>query len=628
MRVERRLAVYALVLVLIFMSMSGRLLYLQVVQGEHYSVLSEKNYIRIIPLPAPRGNYFDRYGQLVATNRPSFAVSLMELEDVDTGATVSELADILGVTTDEIQSKIDKHRHPFEPVRIATDVTPEVYTRVAEARDRLPGVVLEVLPVRDYVYGDLAAHLFGYVSEIGPEELNPESGIYRGPSYEPGDIVGKSGLEYRYDLELRGVDGGQQVEVDALGRLVDVLGETPPVNGQDLVLTIDAELQKIAEEFFDTWTARIRNGEGFAEKFPDADSGACVVMKVDTGEILAMFSRPAFDPNVFATGIDVATFNDLFRANPDRPMFNRVLQGQFPPGSTFKMVTAATALEELPAFNPDARVADPGYYGFGNVTFRDWKKGGHGSVDLVAALKYSCNTYFYGVGKQLGTGRILRPDRLITWSQGFGLGQPTGIDLYPKEATGYIAGSNLEAAWYPGMALQAAIGQGHDFTPLQMAVYTTALANGGIRYVPQVIKEIRSPDGRLLKAFEPEVAGQMDIAPETLELIRQGMVASATELSGAGGPGTSAWLFYNFPIKVAGKTGTATKPPGDDHAWYVAFAPAEDPEIAVVVLVERGGHGSTAAAPLAKAIFEQYFGLSQGGRPRPPSELPATSGGD
>lgn len=628
MRVERRLAVYALVLVLLFLSVGGRLAYLQVIQGEHYAVLSEKNYIRIIPLTAPRGNLFDRYGQLVATNRPSFAVSLMELEDVDTAETVRELAGLLGVTAEEIEEKIARHHHPFEPVRIATDITPEVYTKVAEARDRLPGVVLEILPVRDYVFDQLAAHLLGYVSEIGPDELNPESGSYRGPEYEPGDIVGKSGLEYRYDVELRGVDGGQQVEVDALGRLVDVLGEIPPVNGHDLVLTIDAEMQKVAEEFFDTWTARIRDGEGFSEKFPDADSGACVVLKVDTGEILTMFSRPAFDPNVFATGIDVPTFNELFRTNPDRPMFNRVLQGQFPPGSTFKMVTAVAALEELPAFDPDVRIADPGYYGFGNVTFRDWKKGGHGSVDLTAALKYSCNTYFYGLGKQIGVGPNLRPDHLIQWSQGFGLGQPTGIDLYPKEATGYIAGSDPDAAWYPGMALQAAIGQGHDFTPLQMAVYTAALANGGVRYVPQVVKEVRSPDGRVLNRFEPQMSGQLDMAPETLDLIKRGMVASATELTGGGGPGTSAWLFYNFPIQVAGKTGTATKPPGDDHAWYVAYAPADDPEIAVVVLVERGGHGSTAAAPLAKAIFEQYFGLNDGGRPRPPSELPPTSGGD
>lgn len=620
---ERRLAVYTLALILVFLSIGGRLAYVQVVRGEHFSELAQMNRIRIIPLTAPRGNIYDRDGRLLATNRPSFTVSIMELEEEHTDTTVRELARILEVPEDEIRAKIDKHPRPFEPVRIATDISPEVHTRIIEDRDNLPGVVIEVLPVRDYVGGPLLAHLLGYVGEISERELDPESPLWFGPGYEPGDIVGKDGLERRYDRELRGTDGGQQVEVDATGHPVKVLGEMPPVKGADLVLTIDAELQRVAEEFFDQWTARIRSGEGFEEAFPDADSGACVVMKVDTGEILAMFSRPAFDPNVFATGIDRATYSELVN-NPDKPLFNRVLQGQFPPGSTFKMVTAAAALE-MGLTDPESTVYDPGYYYYGGMVWRCWKTRGHGRVDLETALKCSCNTYFYEMGRRLGP----EPDPFIEWARRFGLGVPTGIDLFPKEAPGFIAGSDpSRQVWYAGSALQAAIGQGHDFTPIQMAVYACALANGGTRYVPQVVKEIRSPDGGVLMELTPQVAGTVDVSPDTLEVIRSGMLASAMEITGESGPGTSAWLFWDFPVKVAGKTGTATKPPGDDHAWYISFAPYDDPEIAVVILVERGGHGSTAAAPLAKAIYEQYFGLGEGARPRSPSRVPAAGGGD
>ncbi len=625
-RVERRFAVYVLVLVVVFLTLGGRLAYLQVIRGEYFSELSYQNRIRILTLTAPRGPIYDRYGQLIAATRPAFAVSVMELgsrEDMD--RTIAGLAELLGVTEDSIREKIRKHQRPFEPVRIATDISPEVHTRIVESRDSLPGVIIETLPVRDYVHGSMAAHLFGYVSEISAAELAKP--VWEG--YRAGDVIGKTGLERRYDFELRGQDGGQQVEVDVGGHLVDVLGEIPPVVGQGLVLTIDAELQRVAEEFFDVWMERVRTGKGLAQAYPDANRGAAVVMKVDTGEILAMFSRPAFDPNLFATGIDAATYRALI-GDPHKPFLNRALEGLYPPGSTFKMVTAAAALEEGKT-TPGFTIYDSGVYPYGNVVFRCWRSSGHGRVDLRAALKYSCNTYFYEMGRRLAPERRNDPPQtLIEWAERFGLGLPTGIDLAlpgeQAEARGVIAGRDNPLGWQGGMTLQAAIGQGHVFSPIQMAVYAAALANGGTRLVPQVVKQILSPEGKVLWEMQPQEAGLVGLSPDTLREIREGMLASAVELSGPAGPGTSAWLFHNFPIQVAGKTGTAQAPGGDGHAWYVAFAPYDKPEVAVVVLVERGGSGSTAAAPVAKAIFEQYFGLNAGSRPRPPSELP--SGGD
>jgi len=618
-RVERRLAMFVLVLVLVFSSLGVRLAYLQVVKGEHYSELSQKNRIRIIPLPAPRGDIYDRYGQLMVANRPAFTVSLMEMDQARTEATVRELARILDMTEEEIWAKIEAHTRPFEPVRIKYDISPEVHTMIVENRDRLPGVMVEILPVRDYIYGPLAAHLFGYVREVSPEELDPEDEAWLGHSYQAGDIVGASGLERRYDRELRGSDGGQQVEVDAVGHPVAVLGEVAPAKGQSVVLTIDAELQKVAESFFDEWTARVREGRGLAEAFPEADSGAVVVMKVDTGEILAMFSRPAFDPN------------HVYRGMPE---FNRILQGLYPPGSTFKMVTAAAMLE-AGLTTGSLSVHDRGHYTYGDLIWRCWKAGGHGWVDVIDALKYSCNVYFYEMGARLNqafqqgavAGFESQREFFTEWANRFGLGVPTGIDLdVPEEEEGYIA--LTRPPWLPGYSLQSAIGQLHGVTPLQMAVYVSAIANGGTRYVPTVVKQVLSPEGEALREMKPEVAGTFELSPDTLDVIREGMLASATELTGDGGPGTSAWLFWNFPVPVAGKTGTATQTGRDDHAWYVSFAPYDDPEIAVVVIVEQGGHGSTAAAPIAKAIYEHYFGLREGAAPRPPSSIPSTGTGD
>ncbi len=615
-----------------FLGLGSRLAYLQVAKADYYSLLSQQNRLRILTVNAPRGNVYDRYGQLLAANRPSFVVSLMPLERPDMDKTIPELARLLGLTEDQIRAKVDKKKdRPFEPVRIATDISPEVHTRIVEDRDNLPGVVIETIPIREYVDGMLGAHLLGYVGEISDTELTGEAWA----GYRAGDVIGKAGLERRYDADLRGVDGGQQVEVDSTGHPVKVLGDVPPVSGNGLVLTIDAELQRTAEQFYDQWTAKIRTGEGFAEAYPEANSGAVVVMKVDTGEVLAMFSRPAFDPTVFAAGIDSATWAGL-NNDPLHPLYNRVLMGRYTPGSTFKMVTATAALE-AGVTNDTLTVHDSGAYAYGNVVFRCWKASGHGTVNLRAALKYSCNSYFYEMGRKLiGYDSDLKlgpgPVTLVRWAEAYGLGLPTGIDLAVPgefaEIRGTLAGRDDKGTWQGGQTLQAAIGQGDAVSPLQMAVYATALANGGTRYVPQVVKEIVSPEGEVLWQMQPQVAGTVGASAETFARLREGLVASATELQGPAGPGTSAWLFYDFPVQVAGKTGTATAPPGDDHAWYLAYAPADKPEIAVIVLVERGGHGSTAAAPVAKAIFEQYFGLNQGAHPRPPSDLPSTSGGD
>ncbi len=486
----------------------------------------------------------------------------------------------------------------YMPVRLKTNVDFETIAKIEEGR--LPGVVIEVEPVRNYLYGSIGAHIFGYVGEINSKELEE----YRDKGYRPGDVVGKTGLEKVLEPYLKGKDGGQQVEVTAMGKPIKVLGQEDPVPGNTVCLTIDARLQQVAEEALKDQLVKMQTDK--RKPFPNAKKGAVVVLNVKTGEVVAMASTPSFDPNMFARGITQKEWDELSK-DPLKPMINLAVAETHPPGSIFKMVTATAALEEK-VTNEKEKVFDRGVY-WTIAPKKCWKSGGHGSVDVVKAIAESCNIYFYEMGRRLGI------DNIEKYSRMYGLGSLTGIEL-PGEKSGNVASRDYKSSvfkrsgdkkWYPAETLDAAIGQGyHSFTPLQIADYICAIANDGYWMKPHLIKTIVDSENKVVLDKKPELGGKVDASKKTFQLIKQGM--RGVTLPG----GTAYSVFSDFPIAVAGKTGTAqwnvSKTP---HGWFAAFAPYEEPEIAVAVFIEQAGSGGTTGGPVAKAIFEAYFNLDE-----------------
>jgi penicillin-binding protein 2 len=456
----------------------------------------------------------------------------------------------------------------------------------------LPGITLRARPRRNYPDGQAAAHVLGYLGEVNQRQLK----ALKEQGYGSGDEIGHYGLERRWEEVLRGQNGGQQVEVDALGRRVRVLHEVHNVPGYTMHLTLDRQLQQSAFEAL------------------SGKEGTIVAIDVHSGAILALASTPAFDPNVFARGIKGNEWNALLK-DKLRPLSNRATQGQFPPGSTFKIVMAIAALEEG-VINPEAAIADPGFFPFGNRNFRDWKEGGHGMVNLHRAIVISCDTYFYQLGPKLGV------DRIAKWSRAFGLGEKTGIAL-DDERSGTIPDTawkmkRFRQPWYPGETVSVAIGQGYvTVTPLQLANMMAAVANGGKLYRPRIVSKVESVDGTTVREYGPELIRTIELKPDTLNRVRNALADVVK--AGTGGMARSP------VVEVAGKTGTAqvVEMKGGylkseqltyfnrDHAWFVAYAPAQNPEIAVAVLIEHGGHGGDAAAPMAKKVFEKFVELQK-----------------
>lgn len=570
--------------VLVIAVLIGRAAYLQIYQGEYYAGLADGNRIRIVPSMAPRGTFYDRNGELLVTNRPGFSVSLLPLTAPISDDVIDRLSDLLKVPTDEIKTKIAGHSG-FNPIRIKTDVTPDIVSIIEEQKSQYPGVVIEVTPIRDYILKQEGAHTFGYVSEINDTELEK----MKDEGYKSGDIIGKFGLEKVYDKELRGENGGQQVEVDVSGKPVQILGRKEPVPGDDLELTIDINLQQAAEKAVDEQLTQI-----------GAHAAAAVVMNPQTGEILAMVSRPAFDPNLFAHGISSKDWNQL-NNNPYHPMDNKTITGEYPPGSTFKIVTGTAALTEG-VVTPDEQIFDSG---------RHWiiPKGNAdgealGWLNFRTALAHSDNVYFYEMGNRLGI------DRLEKYARMFGLGAKTGIDL-PYEATGLVANRRYkeknfdDGEWYLSETFDAAIGQGFNLvTPLQAAMVMGEIAADGKRYKPHVVNRIIAPDGSVVKDFQPELLSQLDVPEEDIKLVQDGL-HDVTKY------GTAASSFRGFTVDIAGKTGTAENSQGRDHGWFVAYGPFDNPNIVVAVIVENGGYGSQSAVPIGRKILEAAFGLNQ-----------------
>jgi penicillin-binding protein 2 len=597
-----RLTILQHATIAIFVVLGAGFWVLQVVEHAKFDEMAENNHQRTLALRAPRGIVFDRNQRVLVVNRRSYSISIMREHTKDLNRTIRMLSAVLGIDEESIRQTVDRHRREptYRPITIVQDAT---LAQVAAIRARrldfeLPDVVVEQVPTRQYPDA-MAAHLFGYVGEVTDAQVTESDTL------KSGDIVGQAGIEKVYNEMLMGEDGAKRVVVNSVGREIRTLEESPPNEGKRVELTVDYDLQKALEDGFKV--------SGF--------NGAAVIMDPKTGEVLAFTSVPSYDPNAFAGGIDRATWASL---NTDdlKPLQDRAIQGRYSPGSTFKMAVAAAALEEG-LITPDFKVACPGHAVFFGRSFQcSLPNGrGHGTIDLRQAIERSCNVYFYTVGNMLGI------DKIHKWATLFGLGEKTGIDL-PNELAGLVPSpewkrQRFHEKWYAGETISVSIGQGAvSLTPISMAVYISALANGGTRLTPHLLKAV--DDGTGWKDVPPPAPkSTVQLKPDTIQAIHEGlwMVVNA---SGTGGkariPGRD----------VSGKTGTAqvislqggkaAKGRSDrdlrDNGWFVFFAPRDNPQISGVVFVEHGGHGGTTAAPIAKHVLETFF-AKQEGRPLP-----------
>ncbi|MEG6584791.1 penicillin-binding protein 2 [Dendrosporobacter sp. 1207_IL3150] len=587
---NRRLDILGYIVMLVIAALVIRMGYLQIAKGAEYHQQADSNRIRLMPVMAPRGSFFDRNGVLLVSNRPGFSVSLVPISGPIPDDVLERLSVILDMKLVDIKAKIKQQDNPLSPIRIKSDVGQDIVTKIEERRYELPGVVIEIESVRNYINNELGAHIFGYVSEISDAELEKK----KSEGYKTGDIIGKFGLEKYYDKELRGVNGGAQVEVDVTGRPVRMLGKKEPTLGNGLILTIDEKIQKAAEKALDDRLNYLQKRLGN----PNAKGAAVVVMNPKTGEILAMVSRPGFNPNLFNGGISVKDWKAI-NDNPFNPMQNRAIGAAYPPGSAFKIVTGTAALE-MGKVGIEEKILDTG---------RHWlvpKGNAHGAalgyISFNEAMVKSNNVYFYELGNRLGI------DNLEQWARKFGLGATTGIDLNGED-DGLVANRKYKEKvygedWYLSETFDAAIGQGfHLATPLQMASVISQIANGGHRYRPYLVRQIVSPNGETIKNFAPEEIGTIPMTEKNINAIRNGL----REVVMPGG--TAGYIFEGFNAQIAGKTSTAENPHGDDHGWFVAYGPYDNPTIAIAAIVEQGGYGSDSAAPVARKIMEAAFGL-------------------
>lgn len=587
---RRRVFVALVAALLGFGVLLAQLWNLQVLQGDELRASSDGNRIRLRRLQATRGTVLDRHGKVLVDSRPSFDAVLVAEDTRDLELTLETLGQLLGQSTAEMRNLLSHTgaRPPFDEVIVKRDLNWDEVVAIETHQLDLPGVSLQITPRRQYPLGTELAHVLGYVGEVSPEDIAAD------PRYHLGDLVGKAGIEKHWERYLRGINGGQQIEVDAVGRKLKVLREVEEEPGNAITLTIDLDLQQAASA-------------ALGDR-----AGSIVALDPTNGEILAMVTSPSFDPNAFARGIRRNEWRALV-GDQNRPLSNRSIQGQYPPGSTFKFVVATAALEEG-VINPFTRIRCGGGLQFGNHYFRCWKKRGHGSVNVHEALVHSCDVFFYQVAQRLGVDVIARYARV------FGLGAPTGIGLDHEQA-GTIPDTawkrkRLKQPWYAGETLSVAIGQGYvTTTPLQMAT-AIATAATGKQYRPHLVARIETPDGETVHTETPELVGQLQVRETTLRQVRDAL----RDVVGKG-TGKKARL---DGIEVAGKTGTsqvvalgrqrpkASQLPRQhrDHAWFVAYAPADEPTIAVAALVEHAdGGGGAVAAPIVREVMAKFFEL-------------------
>ncbi|MEX2147852.1 MAG: penicillin-binding protein 2 [Candidatus Rokuibacteriota bacterium] len=581
--IQRRVMVMSAMVCVAIIVIVCQLWYLQVLEGGRFQEASDKNRIRIRPIAAPRGILFDRTGAPLVDNRPAFTLSLIPRElDRDLArrdAALGRLSVLMQIPYQELLDAVTRvSSDSFLPVRIRRGLTMEDVAKVEEWKLELPGVIVEVEPQRAYPTSRFAAHLLGYVREANDEQL-------RGGRYRRGDMVGQSGLERLLDEFLRGKDGGERIEVDAMGRPVRLIQSTEPHPGAQVITTVDRRIQEAAERAM------------------DGQAGSVVVMDPRNGDVLAMVSTPAFEIDQFTGTIQADAWRRVVQ-DPEHPLLNRTIQSMYAPGSIFKIVVAAAGLQEG-TITPGDRVHCDGEFHLGAWTFRDWKKEGHGTVDLMSAMRQSCNIYFYDKGLKV-TGPVI-----ARYAGMFGFGQATGIDLLgerfglipmPKARKGRSA-----ATFHAGDTVNMSIGQGQVLvTPMQVARFMSAVANGGVLWKPRLVQRIERAERGVVWSDAGTVNGHVELSPAVWALLRQSLWAVVND----GGTGGAA----RIPgLDIAGKTGTAQtianskSDKGEDHAWFASFAPVNAAEVVVVVMVERGGKGGQVAAPIARQILNAIF---------------------
>ena len=596
--VQRRFIIYSAVAAAVFLLLLMRLWYLQIISYDELQARSVRNRTRVLALEAPRGPIYDRQGKLLVDNRPAFQISVMRQDVTNRSSLFVKLAPLLEVSIEELEKRwqAGKRFPKYRPVPLAEDVSREVVERVQEHGVELQGILTEVRPVRDYLDHGSAAHLIGYLGEVTETELhNDTEKLYR-----LGDNIGKTAIEKKYEKYLQGQKGERLVEVDVKGKLLRQLQVESPLPGNKIYLTIDRELQRAADEAF---------GD---------QSGAAVALDITNGEILAMVSRPTFNPAMFVSGIGGEQWRNLVN-DPRHPLQNKVIAGQYPPASTFKIVVALAALRE--GIIGTKRTVDcAGDFVIGGFRYRCWKKKGHGHTDLTKALRESCDVWFYQVGLELGI------DKLAAAAKEFGLGAPVGYPL-PGERPGLMPSqawkrTRYNKPWYAGETVIASIGQGFVLsTPMQLAVMMATVANRGTVLKPQVVHKIENWDGKVIVQPEAQVVRKIDYPQWAWQAVHDGLVEVVNAPKGTGKPA------YLEGIVVAGKTGTSqvVRRKSDEeeeldedgdvpyrfrpHALFVAYAPAEKPEIAIAVVVEHGSSGGRAAGPVARQIIERYMQL-------------------
>jgi len=598
-RYQGRLKVGGAFVALLAITLLGRAFYLQIVQHEYYIQRAESNRISLVPTAPYRGLILDSKDRILAENYSAYTLELKRGHIQDLETTLAEVGRLVEITPGQLRRfrRLLGESHEFETAPLKSKLTDEEVAILAANLYRLPGVEVKARLFRNYQAGPGMAHVVGFIGRINDRDLSRLREEGRDRNYKGSAHIGKTGLEQSYETLLHGRTGFDQMETEASGRVVRMLSRIPPVPGKDLRLHLDVELQAVAEHAFGDYR------------------GGLVAIDPQTGGVLALVSKPGFDPNLFVDGIDPETWKEL-NESPARPMVNRVLRGIYPPGSTIKPFMALAGLE-LGLRKPTDKIVDPGYFTLPNSRhqYRDWKSGGHGVVDMRRSISQSCDVYYYQLAADMGI------DRMHDYLAQFGLGEKTGIDL-DGESPGLLPSRDWKQRrwnkpWYPGETVIAGIGQGYNLaTPLQLATATAMLANGGKRIEPRLVQAVRDPLTHVWQPLPGVARGQLAIKPANLEVVRQGMM----DVLRPGG--TAAAAAAGAPYTMAGKTGTAqvvgikqgerydesrVARQNRDHALFMAYAPAENPTIAVAVMVENGGHGGSTAAPIARAVFDFYL---------------------
>lgn len=609
-QIQIRIALFGAIALIVMGVLLGRLWYLQILVVDQYKSLAETNRIRLIATEAPRGTIYDRNGNILVANQPSLAVAIWPETITKEPVVLERLASVLGMPLDEARKRLkSKKANPLEPRIIQENVDQAKIAYLKEHQADFPGVEIKVASVRSYPSGSLAAHVLGYVGEVSEVELaTPEF-----KNNTLGDVVGKTGVEKTYNSLLGGVKGEQKVEVDALSRRLRTLRTKEAAAGQNLILSLDRDVQATTE-------VALQNAiqQAHAQKYPKANAAAAVVIDPKTGEIIAMASYPTYDPSLFVGGIPNELWNSLNNQQSNYPLINRAAGAAYAPGSTFKPITGIAGLTESLVNRQTSFVCAGRWTGLGEKWSKlCWRRSGHGQISFSRAIVESCDVYFYEVGyKFYKVFKSQGKELFQRWINIFGFGETTGVDL-TSEVPGRVptlewkrewnknSPDSSTRIWLPGDSVNMAIGQGDLLvTPLQLANAYAAILNGGVLYRPHLGRSHTTADGKIKADFKVEEVGRLNVAPTLLQQVK-------SDLAGVVTSGTAAGAFAGFPVPAGGKTGTAQVRGKDDFAWFVGFAPVDDPQYVVVVMVEQGGHGGSVAAPAARQILAKIFNVPE-----------------